>query len=470
MEGFGVNTYRLIDGQGNAQFVKWHWRPAIGSSSVLWDEAVKINGADSDFHRRDLFTAIQKGQFPEFELSIQAVPEAEADRLDFDILDATKLIPEEVVPLVPIGKMVLDRWPDNFFAETEQAAFHPGHLVPGVEFSDDPLLQGRIFSYTDTQLKRLGGPNFHELEINRPKCPMHNFQRDGMARVAVDRTRVNYEPSSLVAELPRETPAGFVTHRRVAPGDKVRERSRTFADHYSQARMFWRSMTPAEQRHIASAFTFELSKVETVAVRTRMLGHLKVIEPALYERVAGAMGMTGMGDEIRPAVAPRDLPPSPALSLLGKTPVTLRGRKLGVLIGDGFDRGLLAQLTAAAQKEHAMVELVARKIGGARAADGTMVAADHIISGGPSVIFDTVAVVAGTAAAAELIGEPAAIDWVSDAFHHAKVIGSVAEARRLLDAARVEIDAGVIELAGEGGVAAFIEAAKRGRVWSRERS
>ncbi|HEX4421482.1 MAG TPA: catalase [Kofleriaceae bacterium] len=468
MEGFGVNTYRLIDGQGNAQFVKWHWRPAIGSSSVLWDEAVKINGADSDFHRRDLFTAIQHGQFPEFELSIQAVPEAEADRLDFDILDATKLIPEEVVPLVPIGKMVLDRWPDNFFAETEQAAFHPGHLVPGVEFSDDPLLQGRIFSYTDTQLKRLGGPNFHELEINRPKCPMHNFQRDGMARVAVDRTRISYEPSSLVPDLPRETPGGFVTHRKVAPGDKVRERSPTFADHYSQARLFWRSMTPPEQHHIVRAFTFELSKVETIAVRTRMLGHLKLIEPVLHDRVADAMGMQGMADAIKPAVAPRDLAPSPALSLLAKAPDTLRGRKVGVLIGDGFDHALVDQLTAALIKEHALVELVAPKIGGARGSDGRVVAADHIIGGGPSVIFDAVAVVPGAAAIAGLVAEPAALDWVSDAFHHCKVIATVAAAQPLLDAARVVADAGVIDLAGGAAIAAFIAAARRGRIWARE--
>ncbi|HET9624771.1 MAG TPA: catalase [Kofleriaceae bacterium] len=467
MEGFGVNTYRLVDGNGHVHFVKWHWRPAGGSASVLWDEAVKINGADPDFHRRDLFTAIQKGQFPEFELSIQAVAEAEADKLDFDILDATKLIPEEVVPLVPIGKMVLDRWPDNFFAETEQAAFHPGHLVPGVEFSDDPLLQGRIFSYTDTQLKRLGGPNFHEIEINRPKCPMHNFQRDGMARMAVDRSRVSYEPNSLAADSPRETPNGFVTHRRVAPGDKVRERSRTFADHYSQARLFWRSMTPPEQHHIVKAFTFELSKVETVAIRTRMLGHLRVIEPALHDQVASAMGMVGLADEIKPAVAPRDLPASPSLSLLGKAAPTLRGRKLGILIGDGLDAELVEALRAAASKEGALVELVAPKIGGARPASGDVVVADHIVSGGPSVIFDAVAVVVGAAAAAALSKDPAALDWVSDAFHHCKVIGTVAAARPLLDAAGVIADAGVIDL-GAGSVDDFIAAAKRGRVWARE--
>ena len=468
MEGFGVNTYRLVDAAGNAHFVKWHWRPAGGSASVLWDEACKINGADPDFHRRDLFTAIQRGEFPEYELSIQAVAEADADRLDFDILDATKLIPEEVVPLVPIGKMVLDRWPDNFFAETEQAAFHPGHLVPGVEFSDDPLLQGRIFSYTDTQLKRLGGPNFHELEINRPKCPMHNFQRDGMARFAVDRGRVSYEPSSLAPDTARETPTGFVTHPRVAAGDKVRQRSATFADHYSQARMFWRSMTPPEQRHIAAAFAFELSKVETLAVRTRMLGHLAIIEPALHDRVATAMGMQGMADPIRPGVPPRDLAPSPSLSLLGKAPATLRGRKVGVLVGDGFDAELVAQLAAALEKEHAFVERVGPRIGGARAAGGELIAVHHTVGGGPSVMFDAVAVLPGAAAVPELLADPVAIAWVGDAFVHCKVIATIGDAGPLLAAARVAPDAGVVDLGGDRGIERFVTAARGGRIWSRE--
>jgi len=468
MEGFGVNTYRLVDASGAVHFVKWHWRPVIGSASVLWDEACKINGADPDFHRRDLFTAIQRGLFPEFELSIQAVPEAKADQLDFDILDATKLIPEEVVPLVPIGKMVLDRWPDNFFAETEQAAFHPGHIVPGIEFSDDPLLQGRIFSYTDTQLSRLGGPNFHEREINRPKCPMHNFQRDGMARIAVDAGRVSYEPSSLSPESARETPAGFATVRHVAPGDKVRERSATFADHYSQARLFWRSMTPPEQHHIVNAFTFELSKVATVAIRTRMLGHLQVIEPELANRVATAMGMQGMADAIRPAVPPRDLPPSPALSILGKAPATLQGRKVGILIGDGCNLDLVSRLGGAIEKEGAIYELVASRIGGAQATNGTVVPVDHILGGGPSVLFDAVAVVAGATAVDDLRAEPAAVGWIGDAFLHCKVIAAVPEARPLLDLARVTADAGVIELAGDKAIGQFLTAAKRGRVWSRE--
>lgn len=297
---------------------------------------------------------------------------------------------------------------------------------------------------------------------------MHNFQRDGMARRAVDRGRVSYEPNSLAPETPRETTAGFVTHRRVAPGEKVRERSKTFADHYSQARMFWRSMTPPEQRHIVNAFSFELSKVETPAIRSRMLGHLKLIEPALHERVSGAMGMPGVADDIKPAVAPRDLPPSPALSLLGKAPATLRGRSVGVLLGDGFDPAVLAELVAAIGKEQAHVELVGPKIGGAKAADGAVVPVQHTINGGPSAIFDAVAIIVGAAAATALATDPGALSWVSDAFHHCKVIGVVGEAAPLLAAARVVTGEGVVELAGDG-VSTYITAAKQGRVWSRER-
>jgi len=469
IEGFGVHTFKLVDARGKATFVKFHWRPSIGAQSVTWDEAVKINGADQDFHRRDLFTAIQSGAFPEWELSIQAIPEGEEQDLDFDILDATKLIPEELYPLIPVGKMVLDRWPDNFFAETEQAAFHPGHLVPGIEFSDDPLLQGRIFSYTDTQLKRLGGPNFHELPINKPRCPMHNFQRDGMARMAVDPGRVSYEPNSLLPAGPRETPAGFVTHPAVPPSaQKLRERSPTFADHYSQARMFYRSMTAPEQRHIANAYTFELAKVETLAIRTRVLGHLELIDHALAAKVADQLGMAGQADAIEPAVAPIELPPSPALSLLAKAQATLVGRKVGVLVADGCDGSLIDKLRAALTKEGATVELVAPKIGGAVATDRSTLPADHMISGGPSVIFDAIVVAPGSPAVATLVADPAAVAWVGDAFVHCKVIGTVAGAQPLLDRAHVTRDAGVIDLAGGKGITAFVVAAKQGRIWERE--
>jgi catalase len=474
MEGFGVHTFKLVNAKGDVTFVKFHWRPTLGAQSVLWDEAVKINGADQDFHRRDLFTAIRAGAFPEWELSVQAFTEDDLADFPFDILDATKIIPEELVPLTPLGKMVLDRWPDNFFAETEQAAFHPGHIVPGIDFTDDPLLQGRLFSYTDTQLKRLGGPNFHEIPINRPRCPMRNFQRDGHMRQEINRGRVSYEPSSLAPGFPRETPAGFVTHpSSFAPptgvGElaKVRERSETFADHYSQARQFYHSMTEPEQRHIVNAFTFELSKVDTIAVRTRMLGHLNLIDANLGERVADAMGMVGQADELTPAREAIDLDPSPPLSILAKHRPTLVGRKVGCMIGDGFDRGLVERVRAAVNAEGAMFELCAPKIGGALAADGTQVPADHMISGGPSVIFDAVVVAPGAAAIPTLLLDAAAKQWVADAFAHCKVIGIVGAARPLLDAAGVKPDAGIIEVTATS-VGAFVTTAKEGRIWARE--
>jgi len=474
MEGFAIHTFKLVDAAGKVTFVKWHWRPRIGSQSVVWDEAVKINGADQDFHRRDLFTAIQAGAFPEYELSIQAFTEEDIADFPFDILDPTKLIPEELIPLEPIGKMVLDRWPDNFFAETEQAAFHPGHLVPGIDFTEDPLLQGRIFSYTDTQLKRLGGPNFHEIPINRPRCPMHNFQRDGHMRQDINKGRVSYEPNSLAPKGPRETPNGFATHATsFAPPDglgeiaKVRRRSPTFADHYSQARQFYRSMTEPEQRHIVSAFTFELAKVETIAIRTRMLGHLDIVDAELGKRVADGLGMPGRADAITPARRPIDLEPSPSLSILAKHEPTLEGRKVGALIGDGFDGALVERLRAAVVKAGAVLELVAPKVDGTRDARGKTVTADHMVSGGPSVIFDAVVVVPGADAVPALLLDAAAKQWVADAFAHCKVIGVVATAQPLLDAAGVTRDAGVVDV-DKRDVDAFIRAAKDGRVWARE--
>src|SRR4029077_9053021 len=274
IEGFGIHTFRLINAKGESTFVKFHWRPVLGAASCVWDEAVKINGADPDFHRRDLFEAIDKGDFPEWEFAIQSFDQKTADSFDFDVLDPTKLIPEEIIPLEVIGRMVLNRNADNFFAETEQSAFHPGHVPPGIDFSNDPLLQGRLFSYLDTQLSRLGGPNFHEIPINRPKCPMQNFQRDAVSRMDLAAGRVSYEPNSLAPDGPRENPsAGFRTFAPADEGsDKRRVRAETFSDHYSQARLFWRSMSEPEQRHIVSAFSFELGKVETVAIRRRTLG------------------------------------------------------------------------------------------------------------------------------------------------------------------------------------------------------
>jgi catalase len=470
MEGFGVHTFRFVNGSGKSTFVKFHWRPAIGSQSLIWDESVKLYGADPDSQRRDLFEAIANGDFPEFEFSVQAFDEKTAAALPFDVLDPTKLIPEEVVPLTPIGRMVLDRNPANFFAETEQVAFHPGHVVPGIDFTNDPLLQGRLFSYTDTQLLRLGGANFHELPINRPKCPMHNFQRDGVRRMDIIPGRVNYEPNTLgAADTPREDPArGFHSVPDLDPGDKVRQRSETFADHYSQPRLFYRSMSEPEQRHIVSAFVFELSKVETPAIRKRVLGHLANIDDDLLARVEEGLGMEGQADTIAPARTPIDLKPSPALSLIEKAPKTIKGRKIGVLVADGTDPALVAAIKGAVEKAGARVQIVAPKIGGAKGKGGKRIAADLQLAGGPSIFFDAVVVALSESGAAMLVNEAAAIDWLRDAFGHLKVIGVTEAASVLLDKAGIEPDEGVVAIDGAKGPAQFVRTAEAGRIWDRE--
>ena len=469
MEGFGVHTFRFVNAGGQSTFVKFHWRPKIGSASLIWDESVKLYGADPDSQRRDLFDAIARGDFPEYEFAIQAFNQKTADTFPFDILDATKIIPEEVVPLTPIGRMVLDRNPDNFFAETEQVAFHPGHVVPGIDFTDDPLLQGRLFSYTDTQLLRLGGANFHEIPINRPKCPMSNFQRDGVRRMDVDKGQVAYEPNSLAMDGPREDPQrGFSSVRALDAGDKVRERSETFADHYSQPRLFWRSMSEPEQRHIVNAFTFELSKVSRPAVRTRMLGHLANIDRELCQRVEDGLGMQGKADKIAPARPPIDMNPSPALSLIKKAPKTVEGRKVGVLVTDGTDAAFVDSLRSALEKAGARLQVVAPKVGGARGKGGKTIEADHQLAGGPSIFFDAVVVAASKEGASLLESEAAAIDWIRDAFGHLKVIGVVQSATFLIDRAGIDEDEGVIAVDNAKGITEFINAAKNGRVWDRE--
>ena len=326
---------------------------------------MKINGADADFHRKDLWEAIDGGDFPEYELGFQIFDEATAERFEFDVLDATKLIPEEFVPLQMVGKMVLNRNPDNFFAETEQVAFCPSHLVPGLDFSEDPLLQGRLFSYLDTQITRLGGPNFHQLPVNAPKCPFHNLQRDGIHQMSLQKGRVAYEPNSLAPDAPRESlDRGFTTSERPMEGGPIRARSESFSDHYSQARLFFRSITPPEQKHLANALTFELGKVETEAIRLRMLGHLLLIDKDLANTVIGALGAEGKADKITPAKAPIDLKPSPALRLYGKFPPTLEGRKVGVLLGAGFDAEIKKDLVAQIESEKAKAAIVTCKIQG----------------------------------------------------------------------------------------------------------
>jgi catalase len=391
-----------------------------------------------------------------------------ADGLDFDVLDPTKLIPEEIIPLRPIGKMVLNRNVDNFFAETEQVAFCPANIVPGIGFSNDPLLQGRLFSYLDTQISRLGGPNFHQIPVNKPRCPFHNQQRDGMHQMEVPKGRANYEPNSIDNGAVRENPTGGYRHLAEAmSGEKTQTRPESFADHYSQARMFYHSMSEPEQRHMASALAFELAKVEAVPIRTRMLGHLANIDAALQQQVEAALGMEGKADKIQPAVSPRDLKPSAALSLIKKAEPTLAGRKLGVLITDGFDAGLLAALSKAAKAEKAAFAIIAPKVGGAKDDAGKLTPANFALSGAPSIFFDTVAILTTEAEAKQLATHAAAVDWVRDAFGHLKVI-SHHGAGPLLEKAGVVPDVGVVELKDNKSVSHFIQTAKKGRVWLRE--
>lgn len=471
IEGFGVHTFRLINAKGESRFVKFHWRPKLGAQSVLWDEALKINGADPDFHRRDLFEAIEKGDFPEWELGLQVFDEAQAAKLEFDVLDPTKLIPEEAIPLRMVGKLVLNRNADNFFAETEQVAFLPSNVPPGIDFTNDPLLQGRLFSYQDTQLSRLGGPNFHQIPINAPRCPFHNFQRDGLRQMQVPKGRANYEPNSIDNGAPRENPQrGFTPVPEEMDGAKIRKRSETFADHYSQARLFFRSMTPPEQMHIVSAFAFELAKVSIKAIRTRMLGHLAIIDADLHQQVEEALGMKGQADKIIPAVKPRDLPPSPALSIIGKAPATLAGRKIGVLITEGFDASLLAALRTNAKAAKATLFVVAPKVGGVNDSAGRLQEADGSLSGSPSIIFDTVTILASEAGAAELSTQAAAHDWVANAYAHLKVIGLVAAAFPLLEKTGGKPGPGIVPLTDRKSVAQFIQTARNGRIWDREPS
>jgi catalase len=465
MEGFGVHSFRLLNAKGESTFVKFHWRPKLGLQSTCWDEAVKLAGNDPDFHRRDLFEAIQRGDFPEWELGVQLFSEAEAEAFPFDHLDPTKLIPEELVPVQIIGRMVLDRWPDNFFAETEQVAFCPGNIVPGIDFSNDPLLQGRLFSYLDTQLLRLGGPNFHQLPINAPKCPFANLQRDGHMQMQIPKGRVNYEPSSLQADTPRQTSAGFRSFAETATeGGVTRLRPESFADHYSQARQFFRSQSVIEQAHIAYALVFELSKVETADIRARMVGHLQHIDADLARRVADGLGMVAVPPAPTAAVSPVDQPPSPALRLIDKTPPTLLGRAIGILVDDGSDATLVTALRKAAEAAGAAVKIVAPKIAGAKLKGGKLLPADGKLDGTPSVVFDAVAIVLSQAAGERLASEAGAVDWVRDAFGHLKAIAHDAGAAALIEAAGIKPDAGVIDTAD---TKTFLKQAAT-RQWARE--
>ena len=472
MEGFGIHTFQLVNAKGEVTFCKFHWKPKLGIQSTIWDEALKLQAADNDYHRRDLYEAIDTGAFPEWELGIQTFDRAFAEAQPYDVLDATKLIPEEVLPVRVIGRMVLDRNPDNYFAETEQAAFCPSNIVPGVDFSNDPLLQGRLFSYLDTQKSRLGTANFHQIPINAPKCPVMNFQRDGQMQMAVPKGRANYEPNSLAAHGeeggPRECPVeGFTTSS--APtgedeqGDKLRVRAELFADHYSQARLFWKSQTDSERAHIASSFTFELSKTGLEQVQPRMVASLRNVDEDLAKRVADAIGIP-LPKKAKAAREPVEMGESPALSIHKAMKATLEGRKVGVLIADGSDAGEVQAVIDAVKAAKATPFVVAPKVGGAKLSDGKVMKAHGQLLGSPSQLFDAVAIVLSEDGCKMLMKEGAAVGFVMDAFGHLKAIGASQAAQPLLDKAGVEADEGVTDLG-----AAFIKAAAK-RFYDREPS
>ncbi len=475
MEGFGVHTFRLVDAEGRSTFVKFHWKPKQGLQSVVWNEAVKINGADPDFHRRDLWDAINGGDFPEWELGVQLFDDAFAETFDFDVLDATKIIPEELIPIRVVGRLVLDRVVENFFAETEQVAFCTQNVPPGIDFSNDPLLQGRNFSYLDTQLKRLGSPNFTHIPINAPKCPMAHFQQDGHMAMHNPKGRVNYEPNSWgpTEGGPREDPVrGFNSFSEIADGPKQRVRSERFADHYSQARQFLLSQTPIEQKHIGDALVFELSKVERPDIRSRTISHLLNIDARLAATVADGLGLQVPDPALAARKPVSDLPPSAKLSIIKNGPTRFRGRKLGILLTDGADAALLNALIGAVHAEGAVYEIVAPKIGGVTLSDGVNVAAKHKIDGGPSVLFDAVAIIASTEGAAVLSMDAAARDFVTDAFAHCKFIGISAEAETIFAKAGLaeDLDEACLPLAKVGDAQVFIEACRQLRHWPRELS
>jgi catalase len=471
IEGFGVHTFRLIDADGKGTYVKFIWKPKLGLQSVLWNEAVKINGADPDFHRRDLWDAITMGTPPEWEFGVQLFDDEFADSFEFDVLDSTKVIPEEQVPVKVIGTFVLDRVVDNFFAETEQVAFCTQNVVPGIGFTNDPLLQGRNFSYLDTQLKRLGSPNFTHIPINAPHTPVANFQQDGHMAMRNPKGRANYEPNSWGG--PRESPTtGYRHFAAEESGRKAQVRSATFADHYSQARQFLISQTDIEQKHIGDALVFELSKCERLDIRETMVGHLRNIDEKLAMTVATGLGLKALPEPAPAAVAPRtDLPPSDALSIAKQAKGSFEGRKLGILVSDGAEAAIVTGLIDAVKAAKAVYEIITPKIAGATLDDGTLVEGKQKIDGGPSVLYDAVALVLSVEGAAMLAKDKTAKDFVSDAFGHSKYIGYTADALPLIDKAGIgedDMDEGLIELGKKVDAKAFIQTCGQLRVWKRE--
>lgn len=446
MEGFGVHTFRMVNARGEQHYVKFHWKPKLGKHALAWDEAQKIAGRDPDFLRRDLWEAIERGDFPEWELGLQLIDEAKAASLPFDVLDPTKLVPEEMVPVTIVGKLVLNRNPDNFFAEAEQVAFHPGHVVPGIDFSDDPLLQGRLMSYTGAQMARLGGPNHHELPINRGLCPMHNFQRDGAGRTLISRGRVAYEPNTLASGSEFRADGGqhgFQSSEDRLDVARLRRRPESFDDHFSQASLFWNSQSPAEKEHIVAAFQYELSKVETPAIRQRVVDNLAHVDARLARKVAEPLGIDAPDARaaagragFREARARLGLEASPSLSMEGGGHAPVHTRKVAVLVAAGVELGAYKVITQALQEAGVIHKVLASHLGVVASSSGQQVVVDHTLQAMPSVMFDAVLVPGGAACAQLLAASGEALHFVLEAYRHGKpicVIGEAVDLLKLLD-------------------------------------
>jgi catalase len=496
MEGFGVHTFRLINAQGKSFFVKFHWKSLLGVHSVAWDEAQIISGKDADFHRRDLFEAINSGAFPEWELGIQVVEEKNEHSFPFDLLDPTKLIPEELVPVQRIGKMVLDRNPDNYFSETEQVAFHPGHLVPGIDFSNDPLLQGRLFSYTDTQLSRLGSPNFHEIPINRSINPIHNNQRDGHMRQQINKDRTSYHPNSIGGGCPYQAKmaeGGFTSYEERIDAKKVRARSQSFFDHFSQATLFYNSQSEAEKNHITDALRFELGKVEIVEIRQRMIGLLSQVDKSLAQKVAGGLGLTvpsrsqqpinhsvpadGNPSKFQPKSVDQGLTESAPLSMSHSPKNTIRTRKIAILAAPGVDGRAIGEMKKALVKEGAMAEIIAPQLGQIRASGGEALTVNKSLLTVSSVLYDAVYLPGGAASVKTLLADADAIHFINQAYKHCKAIAADPEATALVDKSNIgELLKEHRKLPGlilsnkkaAETIAPFIKAIAQHRFWERE--
>jgi catalase len=499
MEGFGVHTFRFVNAQGRARFVKFHWKPALGVHSLVWDETQKIAGKDPDFNRRDLWEAIELGNYPEFEFGVQLIDEEDEFKFDFDVLDATKLWPEELVPVRLIGKMTLNRNPDNFFAETEQVAFHPGHVVPGIDFTNDPLLQGRLFSYLDTQLIRLGGPNFAEIPVNRPTVPVHNNQQDGYMRQTINRGRTNYSPNSLGSGCPMTAPeemGGYVHHAERVEGQKVRERSASFADHFSQATLFWNSQSEVEKKHLVAAFHFELGKVETKAIRERMVELLRNVDSGLAEQVAKRIGVavpSGPLSRARDLIGARSgaskdgnrVERSAALSMENTRKDTIKGRKVAILAADGYDHQDLMQTQAALLAGGAQVKVVSQFQSPIKSAGGDEMDVDMSFITAASVLFDAIFIPGGAASAGSLKEMGDALGFVNEAFRHCKPVGAAGDGVNVLRESQIKgvqiasaegrdslvVDKGVVTSRSgtdDSFSQEFIRAIAQHRHWSRE--